>query len=109
MYTFSLQQNERILKKGQASLHIDRDAFSGALYLTNERLVFVGYVHGVAYKYEKAVSMKQVRDIKPGRTLFIIPNLIHVTIDGDECFKLLVHGRAEWMAAIREGMAGVQA
>jgi hypothetical protein len=106
MYRFSLDRNEQILKKGTASLHIDREAFSGALYLTNERLVFVGYVYGVSHKSQKAVSLKKIKDIKAGRTLFVLPNALDLAIDGNEHFKLIVHGRDEWLEAIRRGMAG---
>jgi stage V sporulation protein SpoVS len=109
MYKFSLEQNEQILKKGTATLHIDGEGVSGALYLTNGRLVFVGYVHGAVYKQEKAVSLKQIKGIKAGKTLFIVPNMLDVTIDGDERFKLIVQGRDEWLAAIQEGMAGTHA
>lgn len=101
MYRFSLEQNEQILKKGTASLHVDRDVFAGALYLTNERLVFVGYVHGVNTKYEKAFSLKQIKEITLTKTLFIIPNAFVVTLADNEQFELVVHGRNEWLEAIR--------
>ena len=109
MYRFSLEQNEQILKKGTASLHVDRDVFAGALYLTNERLVFVGYVHGVNTKYDKAFSLKQIKEIKPTKTLLIIPNAFVITINDNEQFELIVHGRNEWLEAIRVRMTALPA
>ena len=105
MYRFSLEKNEQILKKGTASLHIDRDALSGALYLTNERLMFVGFIFGAATQQQKAVSLKHIREIKVGKTLFILPNVLHIALDDGEHLKFVVHGRDEWLSAIRTQMA----
>ena len=105
MYRFPLEPNEQILKKGIASLHIDREALSGALYLTNVRIVFVGYVFGVTNQQQKAVSLKQIREIKGGKSLFMLPNVLYIAHDNDEPLKFIVQGRDEWMAAIRTQMA----
>ena len=107
MYRFSLEKNEQILKKDAATLHIDREALTGALYLTNERLVFVGYVAGVVYKTVKAASLRQIREIKASKTMFIIPNVLDITIENNERFKIIVQGRDEWLAAIRQGVVMV--
>ncbi len=101
MYRFSLGTKEKILKKDAATLHLDREALAGALYLTNERLVFVGYEVGVVFKTEKAVSLKHIREIKGGKTMFIIPNVLDITTENNERLKILVQGRDEWLTAIR--------
>ena len=90
-----------------ATLHIDREALTGALYLTNERLVFVGYVAGVVCKTVKAVSLRQIGEVKAGKTMFIIPNVLDITIENNERFKIIVQGRDEWLAAIRQGVVMV--
>jgi hypothetical protein len=105
MYRFPLEQNEQILKKGKATLHIDRDAYNGALYLTNERLVFVGYFLGANTRNEKTVLLKHIRGIKPRKSLFVIPNVLEITADSKEQLKFVVYGRDEWLAAIRNQMA----
>jgi hypothetical protein len=105
MYRFSLKENEQILKKGEASLHIDDVGLTGALYLTNERLVFVGFVLGAARQHEKAVLLQQIRELKTGKTFFIIPNVLEITIDDGERLNVIVRGRDEWLAAIRSQMA----
>ena len=104
MYRFTLEENERILKKDKASLHIDDVGLIGALYLTNERLVFVGFVLGASHQQEKAVFLKQVKEIRAGKTLFIIPNVLDITLHNDERFNIVVKGRDEWLGAIRTQM-----
>jgi hypothetical protein len=107
MYRFSLNANEQILKKGEASLHIDDVGLTGALYLTNERLVFVGFVLGASRQQEKAISLKQIKKIEGEKTFFIIPNVIAITLDDDERFKVIVQGRDAWLVAIRSQAAAV--
>jgi hypothetical protein len=105
MYRFPLEHKEQIIKKDSAVLHIDREALTGALYLTNEQLIFVGYVSGVVYKTIKAVSLKHIREIHGRKTMFILPNVIEITIENNERFKIIIQGRDEWLAAIRQGVA----
>ena len=105
MYRFPLEKNEKILKKDAATLHIDREALTGALYLTNDRLVFVGYVAGLVFKTVEAVSLRQIREIKGSKTMLIIPNVLDITTESNEHFKIIVQGRDEWLAAIRQGVA----
>lgn len=107
MYRFTLEHNEQILKKGEASLHIDDVGLTGALYLTNERLVFVGFVLGASQQQEKAILLKQIKTIEGGKTFFIIPNVLAITLDDDEQFNVNVQGRDEWLASIRNQMAVV--
>jgi hypothetical protein len=107
MYRFPLEHNEQILKKGKATLHIDRDAYNGALYLTNERLVFVGYFLGANTRNEQYVSLKQIRGIKLKKSLFVIPNVLEITADSNEQLKFVVYGRDEWQAEIRNQMAAI--
>jgi hypothetical protein len=105
MYRFPLGNKEQILKKDSATLHIEREALTGALYLTSERLVFVGYVSGLIHKTIKAVSLKQIREIEGSKTMFIIPNVLDITLENNERLKVVIQGRDEWMAAIRREAA----
>jgi stage V sporulation protein SpoVS len=104
MYRFPLEHTEQIIKKDLATLHIDRVGLTGALYLTNERLVFVGYEVGVVFKMVKAFSLMQIREIKAGKTMFIIPNALEITIENNERLKIIIQGRDTWLTAIREGV-----
>jgi hypothetical protein len=105
MYRFPLGNKEQILKKDSATLHIDREALTGALYLTSERLVFVGYVSGLVHKTIKDVSLKEIRKIEGRKTMFIIPNVLDITLENGERLKIIIQVRDEWMAAIRREAA----
>jgi hypothetical protein len=101
MYKFDLTTNEHIEKKGMASLRDDSETLTGALYLTNKRLIFIGYLHGITFKSEKAVDLEQIIEVKGCRTLFIIPNGIAITTRDGEHVSLSLTGRDEWLNAIR--------
>lgn len=105
MYRFPLGDKEKILSKDPATLHIDREALSGVLYLTSERLVFVGYVSGLVHKTIQDFPLKQIRDIKGGKTMFMIPNVIDIITENNECYKIIIQGRDQWIAAIRREAA----
>jgi hypothetical protein len=107
MYRFSLKKNEHILKKGEAILHSEKEGLSGALYLTNERLVFVGFVLGASHQQERSVSLRQIRELTVGKMFFFIPNVLNIKSDADEHLKIVIQERDEWLAAIHDHMAVV--
>lgn len=100
MYTFSLGENEKILKKGMASVQRGHESFSGALYLTNERVVFVGYILDMTNKYLIEAPLEHIVDLKKEKTLFILPNRIAVTTIRHQDFKIIVQKRDQWFEAI---------
>jgi len=102
MYRFSLKEHEQILNKGEAVPHVEEEGLSSALYLTNERLVFVGFTLGASHQQERSVSLKHIAARK---TFFIIPNVLNITSDADEHLKIVVQERDAWLAAIRNNMA----
>jgi hypothetical protein len=87
MYVFELNNDERILEKGMATLYTD-EHLSGALYLTNRRLVFVGYINDISFKHEMSVQLNLITEIKSAKTFKIIQK------------------RDEWMTSIKHAMAG---
>jgi hypothetical protein len=108
MYKFDLEKDEQIIKKGMASFKDDSETLTGALYLTNKRLIFVGYLHGITFKSEKAVNLKQISTIIGCRTLFIIPNGIEITTQDGEHLSLSLTERDNWLLAIRHRISSVQ-
>jgi hypothetical protein len=102
LYKFDLRNNERILKKGLAAMHQDGESLSGALYLTNKRLVFVGYIHGKVFANEKSVELGHIREIIGGRTLMIIPNELKIVTESETRLSFIVSGRNEWIASINQ-------
>lgn len=101
MYTFPLEADELIKKKCLASYNCDRDVLSGALYLTDQRLVFVGYALDITNKYMDEVPLTHIKEILPEKTFYIIPNVLKVVTIGDKVIKFVVEGRNEWLEAIK--------
>lgn len=100
MYSFPLEKSEVILKKGMANLYCDDLVLNGALYLTNERLVFVGYLLDLISKYMEEVPLVHIKEIKPEKTFFILPNAIELATIRDRKLKLIVSERNKWLAEI---------
>jgi hypothetical protein len=103
MYRFPLNDNENILKKSLASLHLEDNAFTGALYLTDQRIVFVGYVVNITRKYLEDIPLEHVAKIEAGKTFWVVPNVIDVTTIRNRKFKIIVNPgeRNEWLGAIK--------
>jgi hypothetical protein len=102
MYSFPVGENEKILKKSMASVARGHDSYSGALYLTNERVVFVGYVLDINNKYLIEAPLEHIVDLKKEKTFFILSNAIAVTTIRDENFRIIVQGRDKWFQAINQ-------
>ncbi|MEN6567777.1 MAG: GRAM domain-containing protein [Veillonellales bacterium] len=97
-----MEEQERILKKGLANAYCDKEAYHGALYLTNDRLVFVGYILDISRKFLQEIPLTHIREINPAKTFGIIPNVIKVvTIKGFH-IKFILSSRDEWLKAIKE-------
>ncbi|HSW64374.1 MAG TPA: GRAM domain-containing protein [Dissulfurispiraceae bacterium] len=106
MYRFSVEKDEKILKKGCASLHIEDATLSGALYLTNARLVFVGHIlGGNAARKELSVPLTRIASVKGGKTALIIPNAVDVVTTADEKLRLVLRDRREWLSAIERELS----
>lgn len=109
MYRFKVGEKEQILHKGLASLHIEEATFSGALYLTSERLVFVGHMlGGNASTKEVSVPLGQIASVKGGRTALVIPNVVEIVTNTNDRLRLILRNRNEWLTAIARQQAGVE-
>jgi len=105
MYSFPLREDERIIKKSHASFHVEGEAWSGAFYLTNRRLVFVGYMMDITKKFLGDIPLTELSEVKGGKTFYIIPNVIHIASrDGYRC-EVIIEGRNAWLSAIEEELA----
>lgn len=106
MYSFPLKDDEVIIKKGLASLHLPEHAFHGAVYLTNERLVYVGYVMDIAKKYMEEIPFSRVAEVAGAKTFYFIPNVLAVkTLAGEE-FRFIVDAadRNDWLKAVQAAL-----
>ncbi len=102
MYSFSLRDDEKIVKKDHANFDSEMEKLHGALYLTTERLVFVGYVMGMDRKYLKEVSLGALKQVATARSLGIIPNALVVKTAEKEKLRFVIQHRNEWYQALRE-------
>ena len=102
MYSFPVSASEEILKKGLANLHSSGDSFSGALYLTTERLVFIGYISDATHKFMEEVPLGEISELTQGKSLFLIPNVIGVQTTTDKSLKFVVRGRNSWFQEINK-------
>lgn len=104
MYSFTLLTNEAILKKGHACLEMEDCHLYGALYLTTERLIFVGYNRLDVNKYRLEIFLAHIEHLHPGKTWRLFQNVIRVaTFQGLSC-KFTVNERDQWVAQITEQM-----
>ncbi|MDD4600606.1 hypothetical protein SDC9_37312 [bioreactor metagenome] len=104
MYSFPLVEQERIIKKDHANLYCDGNAFAGAFYLTSNRIVFVGYLLDIHDKYVEEVPLSHIAEVTPGKTFFVIPNVLNVSTIRNRTLKLIVKGRDHWLAAIKANL-----
>jgi hypothetical protein len=107
MYSFPLEDNEYIIKKCLATYTCKDDVLSGALYLTDHRLVFVGYILSIDNKYMEEVPLTHIRELLPEKTFFVIPNALKVITINDKVIKFVVKDRNEWLEAINKQIASV--
>lgn len=107
MYQFPLEKDETILRKSLASLNVDGNALNGAMYLTNERIVFVGYLLDITNKYLEEVPLPHVGKIEPATSLWIIPNAIELETIQGRSMKFVVKGRNEWLSDIEKQLKNI--
>ena len=99
MYNFPLEEDETVLKKSMATLDLD-ESYVGALYLTNFRLVFVGYMPHDTNKYMYDVPLVHIRTIKPVNTLLVLRNGIYIETIRDDRLRIIISKRDVWLQAI---------
>jgi hypothetical protein len=107
VYSFPLRDHERILKKSLANFYYDDDVLHGALYLTNERVVFVGFLLDVSRKYMQEVPLIHIKEIKPEKTFFIIPNVLIIRTIQERRMKFVMNRRDEWLDVIHRQIVQV--
>jgi hypothetical protein len=102
MYSFELLQNEQIIKKAVGNLTIENTLFTGAFYLTNERMMFVGYLLDQTQKHYTDISLYHIDELRKEKTFRIIPNVLIIhSVQGVE-WKVLITGRDSWYEAVQK-------
>ncbi len=102
---FKLQEGEKITMQGSANLSNIVNSKGGKLYLTNQRLVFIGHGKNIgndAY----VVNIESIMAVKKASTMSIfmlcipIPNAIRVITNNGITTKFTVSDRKKWINAI---------
>ena len=105
MYTFPLGANERVIKKDHASLSVDGDAYTGALYLTTDRVVFVGYILDINSKYIEETPFQHITTVGKAKSFFVLSNVLVLETIRDRTLKFVVNDRDNWHQMISEQLA----
>ena len=101
MYRFLREKGEHVLKKGMVSLFYRGAMSIGAFYLTDERLVFVGYMRtAITTAQELDVPLVHIEGIKAEKALFLLNNVLVITTIRGEEFKVFTTERDKWLKAI---------
>ena len=104
MYSFALLANETILKNGLACLELDEFHLYGALYLTNERLLFIGYTRMNAFKHKVEIDLAHIEHLQTKKTLSLFDNAIQImTFQGFTC-TIIIDQRDQWATDISQQM-----
>jgi len=99
-YEFNMLENEKILYKALVNMHDNDLIVNGALYLTDERMVFVGYVPNERTRVSCEVSLYHIKEIRPEKTFFLFNNIIRVINVRDEEYKFIVDDQKNWLEKI---------
>ena len=95
-----MTENEKIMHKALANMHDNDLIVNGALYLTNERMVFVGYLPNDITKVSCEISLYHIKEIRPEKTFRMFNNIIRIISIRDEQYKFIVDKQKEWLAQI---------
>lgn len=107
MYSFPLGENEKIIRKDHANMTCDGNHLNGALYLTTDRLVFIGYLLNISNKCMEDVPLEHIESITPEKTFYVIPNAITVRTIQQRKLKFIVKKRDEWIEAIQKSVDSI--
>ena len=98
-----LSSGEVLYKDGISSIYRGIETVGGWLYLTNQWLIFESHAFNVQTGVT-AIPLPRIQSVVPAHSLVfgipILPNAIHVTTHDGGQFRILVHRRDEWAAAI---------
>ena len=96
-----LESGETVLHEGPANRMARFEAVGGWLTLTNRRLTFRPHAVNVQ-KAPLDLPLEEISDVRPRRTLWLVPNGLLVQRAGGTEERFVVHARREWVAKIRE-------
>lgn len=107
---FPLTDGESLVRHGRANMQRGAETVGGTLYLTTERLVFVGHAFNVR-SGPSEVPLALIAEVGTARTKLLgviplMPNSIAVTLREGTVQSFVVTGRAAWIDAITHAREG---
>lgn len=99
-YDFAMTETEKIVHKALVNMHDNDLIANGAMYLTDERLVFVGYVPNERTRVFCEISLYHIKDVKPEKTFLVFNNIIRIIDIRDEQYKFIVDDQKVWLEQI---------
>ena len=73
---------------------------NGALYLTDERIVFVGYLPNTTTRMTCEISLFHIKEVRAEKTFKLFNNIVRVINIRDEHYKFVVDEQKEWLRLI---------
>ena len=88
--------------KDHASLTIGQEIYTGAIYLTDIRLVFVGYLLDIENKYMTEIMLEDINSLEKAKTFLLVPNALTLQTKDGLSRRMVVAKRDRWYQAIEE-------
>ncbi|MHC1762056.1 MAG: GRAM domain-containing protein [Negativicutes bacterium] len=107
-YEFPLKDDEKIIHKERANMHDSDYVLNGALYLTNQRIVFIALVPKRNTKVTYTILLSNIKDVIPEKSLFFFNNILRVVSTLDEQYKFVVKGQKEWQTQILQQISQIR-
>jgi len=95
-----MTETEKIVHKALVNMHDNDLIANGAMYLTDERLVFVGYVPNERTRVFCEISLYHIKEVKPEKTFLVFNNIIRIIDIRDEQYKFIVDDQKVWLEQI---------
>ncbi|HWR40744.1 MAG TPA: GRAM domain-containing protein [Patescibacteria group bacterium] len=102
VYSFPVEETENFMMKDFANYSCEDVHLSGALYLTERRLVFVGYALTLDDKFMEDIPLAQIKELRAEKTFYLIPNVISIVTAQNRRIRFVVKKRDQWLAKIQE-------
>lgn len=107
---FPLTEGESLVRNGRANMQRGAETVGGTLYLTTERLVFVGHAFNVR-SGPSEVPLALIAEVGTAWTKLLgviplMPNSIAVTLRDGTVLSYVVTGRTSWIEAIAQARGG---
>ncbi len=101
---FELGQEETLIKEGSANLQRNIETVGGALFLTNQRLIFKPHKLSIQKELIE-IGLGEIQSLTPSWTRFlnlipIFPNSLSLLTNKGDKYRFVLFKRADWAVAI---------